>query len=777
MNAVVRDLRSGFNILWYQIESVLGRGGFGITYLARDKNLGKLVAIKEYLPVAFAARSGDSTVQPTSKEKQYIFSHGLERFMNEAQMLAKFEHPNIVRVLSVFKHNNTGYMVMEYEQGETLSSIYKRKKKLKQRELEDIFFPIIDGLSFVHKTGFIHRDIKPSNIYIRSDGSPVLIDFGSARQATNSVTQSLTSMFSVGYTPFEQYHHSSEKQGPWTDIYALSATMYQGITGEKPQESTIRGMALLHHESDPYKSLSNPGTESYTPEFLKTIDRALMLRIYDRPQALDEFLGMLKGDTEVSNQPAIPPADHALMEIGNRIITGADKQKHDGEDTELDLAEEPILHEPDVTGHSGEETKLDLGEEPTLREPTGSERSGDDTDQHTTIEATAYSLKDQAHIAHAAATGQLAFPFNRFKRERLKRPGILLIVTVIIAVIVAGVMLSLAEISPEEMQQRQLGGLLEKADELIALGKYHDENATGALGIYQQILAIEPENSAAKNGISIVAQYTLLQAQQYINNGDFSRAGINIEIVNAIDPEFPGLKIEAKRLDEIVSIDKNNRQIDLLIARAQSALDNGDLKQAETSVSLAESIDPDKSVIREFRHKINAIRLNDVLTKADTAFANNYYTIPKNNNSYDLYNQALTIAPANLRAKQQLDKIAAYYADKLRDLTQSGNIVSAQRYLGTLETFFPNDPDIPALKQGIRIKQAQIDTSNKAREKQLKQAQTDALNKAREKQLEQAQIEASNQSREKQLKQAQTDASNQSGGKQLKVEERLQRKK
>jgi hypothetical protein len=338
-------------------------------------------------------------------------------------------------------------------------------------------------------------------------------------------------------------------------------------------------------------------------------------------------------------------------------------------------------------------------------------------------------------------------------------------------------MLSLAEISPEEMQQRQLGGLLEKADELIALGKYHDENATGALGIYQQILAIEPENSAAKNGISIVAQYTLLQAQQYINNGDFSRAGINIEIVNAIDPEFPGLKIEAKRLDEIVSIDKNNRQIDLLIARAQSALDNGDLKQAETSVSLAESIDPDKSVIREFRHKINAIRLNDVLTKADTAFANNYYTIPNNKNSYDLYNQALTIAPANLRAKQQIEKIAAYYADKLRDLTQSGNIVSAQRYLGTLETFFPNDPDIPALKQGIRIKQAQIDTSNKAREKQLKQAQTDALNKAREKQLEQAKIEASNQSREKQLKQAQTDASNQSGGKQLKVEERLQRKK
>jgi serine/threonine protein kinase len=306
VNAVTRDLCSGFKILWYQIESVLGRGGFGITYLARDENLGQLVAIKEYLPFAFAARSGDSTVQPTSVEKQGIFSLGLERFMSEAQMLAKFKHPNIVRVLSVFKHNNTGYMVMEYERGETLSGVYKRKKKLKQHELEDIFYPIIDGLSYVHKAGFIHRDIKPSNIYIRSDGSPVLIDFGAARQAIDSITKPLTSMFSVGYTPFEQYHHSSDKQGAWTDVYALCATMYQGITGEKPQESTIRGMALLHHEPDPYKPLSRLGIKSYTPAFLQTIDRALMLRIYDRPQTLDDFLGMLKGDIGLSGLPAIP---------------------------------------------------------------------------------------------------------------------------------------------------------------------------------------------------------------------------------------------------------------------------------------------------------------------------------------------------------------------------------------------------------------------------------------------------------------------------------------
>jgi serine/threonine protein kinase/tetratricopeptide (TPR) repeat protein len=821
VNAVTRDLCSGFKILWYQIESVLGRGGFGITYLARDENLGQLVAIKEYLPFAFAARSGDSTVQPISLEKQGIFSLGLKRFMNEAQMLAKFKHPNIVRVLSVFKHNNTGYMVMEYEQGETLSDVYKRKKKLKQDELEDIFYPVIDGLSSVHKAGFIHRDIKPSNIYIRSDGSPVLIDFGAARQAIDSVPESLTSMFSVGYTPFEQYHQSSDKQGPWTDIYALSATIYQGITGEKPQESTIRGMALLHQESDPYKPLSKLGIKSYSPAFLQTIDRALMLRIYDRPQTLDDFLGMLKSDIGLPGLPAILPADYVPIEIGNRPVTGLDKQKNADDETQLEIAEEPPDPEPVVLEHFGDDTQLDLtglltDDEPdevegpgddaepdpeyqTLHEPDEVEGSGNDVNQHTTAEAIAYTRKEQTHIAHAAATSEQTLPFRRLARERLKRSEARLIVAVIIAVIVAGVMLSSGEISPEKKRQKQLGVLLEKADKLISLDRYYEENATGALGVYQQILARDPENSAAKNGIKIVVQYYLLQAHQYINDGDFSQARVSMEIVNGIDPGFPGLKIAEKRLDEILSSDKKNLQIDLLlsradaamkkgfvydadkkaslfyyqnvlslspnnvtaksglldivdilIARAQSALNKGDLKQAESKVSLAESIDPDNSEIRELRHKINnTSRLDNVLTQADAAFANKYYTTPQNNNSYDLYKQALTIAPANRRAKQQLEKIAAYYAGKSRVHTQSGNILSAQKNLEILETFFPDDPDISSLKQEIRIKRAQINASKKAEENQLAQPQINASKKAREKRLNPAEIDSATINREK----------------------------
>ena len=153
-----------------------------------------------------------------------MYQWGLARFLKEARTLAKFNHPNIVRVLSVFEHNNTAYMVMEYEQGEDLSAVFKKRDNFSEEDLLDIFIPVLDGLALVHSEGFIHRDIKPSNIYIRNDQSPVLIDFGSARQSTGQ-TRTLTSLVTYGYAPFEQYNEGHEKQGAWTDIYVRFRTI------------------------------------------------------------------------------------------------------------------------------------------------------------------------------------------------------------------------------------------------------------------------------------------------------------------------------------------------------------------------------------------------------------------------------------------------------------------------------------------------------------------------------------------------------------------------
>ena len=154
---------------------------------------------------------------------------GLTRFISEAQTLARFEHPNIVRVLSVFEGNITGYMIMPYEQGQTLKHILSTERTLEETALLKIMIPILGGLEQVHSAHFIHRDIKPDNIFIRHDGNPVLLDFGSARQALGEEIKTLTSLVSPGYAPFEQYYSKSDEQGPWTDIYGLGATLYRAI--------------------------------------------------------------------------------------------------------------------------------------------------------------------------------------------------------------------------------------------------------------------------------------------------------------------------------------------------------------------------------------------------------------------------------------------------------------------------------------------------------------------------------------------------------------------
>src|SRR5690242_3918202 len=232
-------LPAGSMLMEYRLASVLGAGGFGITYLARDTNLEKDVAIKEYLPGSVAVRAPDQSVQPTNPSLQNDYKWGLDRFIQESPTLAKFGHPNIVRVNRFFEANGTGYMVMDYEDGEPLKSFLKRTPFPPEPELKKLLAPLLDGLEKVHAAGFLHRDIKPDNIFVRKDGGPVLIDFGSARQAVGGATQTLTTIVSPGYAPFEQYTTSAE-QGPWSDIYSLSGVLYFAITGQAPPDAITR---------------------------------------------------------------------------------------------------------------------------------------------------------------------------------------------------------------------------------------------------------------------------------------------------------------------------------------------------------------------------------------------------------------------------------------------------------------------------------------------------------------------------------------------------------
>ena len=289
-------LPPGFRLGSCRVVRVLGAGGFGVTYLCEHGGLGVTVAIKEYLPNDIAVRSG-SAVAPKSTADREGYRWGLSRFLDEARTLARFEHRNVVRVRDYFEANGTAYIVMDYEDGEPLDRVLERKGTLTEAQIKRVLLPIVAGLRQVHAAGFLHRDVKPANIFIRrSDESPVLLDFGSARQALGRLSRSVTAIASSGYSPPEQYESGGE-QGPWTDIYALSALCYRAITGMVPVEATRRQSRLLRGEDDPLPKLAEIAGGHCSRAFLEAVDGGLRLVDAERQGGLDEWWAELEGRT------------------------------------------------------------------------------------------------------------------------------------------------------------------------------------------------------------------------------------------------------------------------------------------------------------------------------------------------------------------------------------------------------------------------------------------------------------------------------------------------
>jgi len=296
----------------YRIEQVLGAGGFGTTYLARDTHLDKHVAIKEYFPSDIAMRASEGTVQPATSQHEEDYKWGLDRFLLEARTLAKFSHPNIVRVVRYFEANGTAYMVMDYERGEPLKNLLIVNPRLPEAQLRGLAGPLLDGLRAVHAAGFLHRDIKPDNIFVRSDGTPVLIDFGSARNALGGETRALTAILTPGYAPLEQYS-SDGRQGPWTDLYALGGVFYRCVTGTQPPDAVAR------MRNDTLADGLAKAASVYSAHFLRAIAWALALDEKKRPQQVDAFRTALLAAGAASAPQAVAATAAATAERTLRI--------------------------------------------------------------------------------------------------------------------------------------------------------------------------------------------------------------------------------------------------------------------------------------------------------------------------------------------------------------------------------------------------------------------------------------------------------------------------
>lgn len=294
-------LPAGHVIEGYRVNSVLGAGGFGITYQATELSIGRLVAIKEFFPSGIAVRDTDSqSVHPDSDRSADDFEYGLGRFADEAKTLVMLEHPSIVPVLRFFEANGSAYMVMAYQDGMSLAELLRRRATLGERETLGIIHPLLDGLESVHAAGFTHRDVKPANIMIRANGQPMLIDFGSARVALGDRTRTI--MYSVGYAPPEQYDSLGDQQA-WTDIYALSATIYHCLTGAAPPDAMSRASATMRNRSDPMLTFEKAAKHAVSQALAEAVTAGLSVIETDRPRSITAFRELIALDGAVEKDP------------------------------------------------------------------------------------------------------------------------------------------------------------------------------------------------------------------------------------------------------------------------------------------------------------------------------------------------------------------------------------------------------------------------------------------------------------------------------------------
>jgi serine/threonine protein kinase len=303
MRKKLAGLQPGTRLDGYQLEKILGGGGFSVVYKARQLEDNRPVVIKEYMPNKLARRDRAGHVRAKNDRTENRFIRGRKLFFQEASALASLKHPNIVNVFNFFQANGTVYMVMEFQEGENLQHyLQNRRNGLSETFLRTVFPPLLDGLELIHRSDLLHLDIKPSNIHICRGGKPLLLDFGAVHGFPQSRQEQLGQVITPGFSPIEQYDCKGYV-GPWTDLYALGATMRTCIEGRPPANARKR------HERETMRPARVLFRKRYSDNLLRAIDWAMEVDPLLRPQRVAEFRAALTAQTEPDPGPGLSTFD------------------------------------------------------------------------------------------------------------------------------------------------------------------------------------------------------------------------------------------------------------------------------------------------------------------------------------------------------------------------------------------------------------------------------------------------------------------------------------
>ncbi len=663
-------LPAGARVGAFEIQQALGVSRYGITYRAWDTHRESPAAIREYLPSDYAKREKGGTGVIAEEPYTEVFEDGLSKFLQEARSLSQIHDPHVARVTEYTEGNGTAYLVMEFEAGRSLKDYLARKnKKLPEEDLKALLLPMLKALRVVHGVEVLHRDISPAHLFLRETGPAVLLGFGNVRPHADGLDRT-ASPITPGYSAIEQYQDHG-RLGPWTDIYALGASMYRCIAGADPVEATARIAAIAEEREDPLVPALEIGRGDYSTSLLGTLDWMLQPAATDRPDCAGAVLGLLAED--VSHAP-----------------------------TQVTASAAPTPASPPTSGR---------GTAP--RRPTAAQRPA--------------RPAPQLSVPPAPAKMRAARRLPWFTR-----PGFVLGSVILVAALVVGVNwlntsspaktsaadavqrdggttsptpepdvppVNLAELDappdmPESLQlaraedevraasYRDLDRQRETVSQRLASG--HANLAAGnliapsdnnALSDFRAVLDLDPSNQDARQGINQIVTRLLENAEQAMAGGDLKNAETWLNRVVAIEPD----NINANALAEQISDHKARVEAERLLAERRA--------QEEALQHEQET---------ERRQNINRL-----LDKAEDALSANRLIEPPGSNALGFYREVLQLDPQNERAVGGIRQIAGNYINQANRAMMRNELGKAEGYLAAAATIDPDDASLRLLREQL----------------------------------------------------------------------------